>query len=73
LCNVVFLKEQKKKSLSEALEQLREQHSDSNAQLDVVRKEFETEREELSAKIAELETQLKVFKKKKKKGKTHLI
>lgn len=46
--------------MSAALEHLRDEHSDAAAQLEVVRKEFEDEREELSAKISELEQKLKV-------------
>ena len=47
-----------KESLSEALDQLRVEHGDSAAQLDVIRSEFEEERGNLMARTAELEAQL---------------
>lgn len=47
-----------KESLSEALDQLRIEQSDSEAQLNVVRAEFEKERDRLNESIAQLEQQV---------------
>lgn len=50
--------QQEKTSLSDALDKLREEQSDSQAELDVIRKEFEAERDGLQEQIAKLEAEV---------------